>query len=82
MPRDDLEIFHIAAALSTCLIAAGLYKWMGFFGVALLGLFILFVATTSISKVGAAWAVALGMFPFSLNRWRVKTTPRMASKRR
>jgi hypothetical protein len=45
MPRDDIEIFHIAAALGACVIAAGLYKWMGFFGVALLGLFILFVAT-------------------------------------
>ena len=45
MPRDDLDIFHIATALGACLIAAGLYNSMGFFGVALLGLFILFVAT-------------------------------------
>jgi hypothetical protein len=45
MPRDDLEWFHIAAAMAACLIAAGLYRWMGFFGVGLLGVLILFVAT-------------------------------------
>ena len=45
MPRDDLDLFHIAAALGACLVAAGLYKWMGFFGVAILGMFVLFVAT-------------------------------------
>jgi hypothetical protein len=44
MPRDDIEAFHIAAATASCLVAVGLYRWMGFFGVGLLGLVIVFVA--------------------------------------
>jgi hypothetical protein len=44
-PATTSKYSIIAAALGACLIAAGLYKWMGFFGVALLGLFIFFVAT-------------------------------------
>ena len=43
MPRDDIDLFHIAAAIAACLVAVGLYRWMGFFGVGLLGLLIVFV---------------------------------------
>ncbi|SED32986.1 hypothetical protein SAMN05519104_3318 [Rhizobiales bacterium GAS188] len=46
MPRDDSELFHIAAALAACLVAAGLYRWMGFFGVGLFGMLIVFLATS------------------------------------
>ncbi|MFI5012261.1 MAG: hypothetical protein ACHQAY_07940 [Hyphomicrobiales bacterium] len=45
MPRDHGEWFQIAAGVAACLIAAGLYRWFGFFGVGLFGMFILFVAT-------------------------------------
>ena len=45
MPRDNSELFHIAAAIAACFIAVALYRWMGFFGVGLLGMLILVVAT-------------------------------------
>jgi hypothetical protein len=44
MNRDDVDLFHMAASLAACLIGTGLYAWMGFFGVGLLGLLILYVA--------------------------------------
>jgi hypothetical protein len=46
MPRDARELFHVAAGLAACLIAAGLYRLFGFFGVGLLGMLILFGATS------------------------------------
>jgi len=45
--RDDREVFFIAAGLAGCLVAVGLYQWMGFFGVGLLGLLIVFVAISA-----------------------------------
>jgi hypothetical protein len=45
MPRDASEWFHVAASLSACMIAAGLFQLFGFIGVGLLGLFILSGAT-------------------------------------
>ncbi len=57
MPRDDIDLFHIAAAIAACLVAVGLYRWMGFFGVGLLGLLVVFVvAKMSSSRMGAAAA--------------------------
>ena len=44
MPLDDTELLHIAAAFAACLIAAGLYRWMGFLGVSLFGMLIIFLA--------------------------------------
>jgi hypothetical protein len=46
MPRDDIELFHIAAGVAACFIAVGLYKWMGFLGVGLFGILIIFIATS------------------------------------
>lgn len=46
MPRDDIELLHIAAGVAACFIAAGLYKWTGFLGVALFGMLIIFLATS------------------------------------
>jgi len=45
MPRDTSEMFHFAAALAACLVAAGLYRLFGFIGVGLTGLLILSAAT-------------------------------------
>jgi hypothetical protein len=44
MPRDDSELFHVAAGIGACFIAAGLYRWMGFLGVSLFGMLIIFLA--------------------------------------
>jgi hypothetical protein len=46
MPRDDTELFHIVVASAACLVAAGLYRWIGFLGVALLGMLIVFFAAS------------------------------------
>ena len=46
MPRDDTELLHIAAGIAACIIAAALYRWIGFLGVGLLGLLIIFLATS------------------------------------
>ena len=45
MPRDDIELFHIAAGVAAYFIAAELYKWTGFIGVGLFGVLIVFLAT-------------------------------------
>jgi hypothetical protein len=44
VPRDDIELFHIAAGIAACLIAAALYRWIGFLGVGLFGMLIIFFA--------------------------------------
>ena len=44
MPRDDTELFHIAAAIAACFVAAGFYRLMGFLGVGLFGMLIVFLA--------------------------------------
>jgi hypothetical protein len=46
MPRDDTELFHITAGIAACFVAAGLYRLMGFLGVALFGMLIIFLATS------------------------------------
>jgi hypothetical protein len=46
MPRDDTELFHIAAGIAACLVAAALYQWIGFWGVGLFGMLIIFFATS------------------------------------
>jgi hypothetical protein len=46
MPRDDIELLHIAAGIAACLIAAALYRWIGFLGVGLFGMLIIFFATS------------------------------------
>ena len=46
MPRDDTELLHIAAGIAACIIAAALFRWIGFLGVGLLGLLIIFLATS------------------------------------
>jgi hypothetical protein len=46
MPRDDTEWLHITAGIAACFIAAGLYRLMGFLGVALFGMVIIFLATS------------------------------------
>jgi hypothetical protein len=44
MPRDDTEWLHIASGVAACLVAGGLYRWMGFLGVGLFGILIIFLA--------------------------------------
>ena len=46
MLRDDTELFHIASAIAACIVAAGLYRVMGFLGVALFGMLIVFLAVS------------------------------------
>jgi hypothetical protein len=46
MLRDDTELFHIAGAAAACFVAAGLYHWIGFLGVALFGMLIIFLAAS------------------------------------
>jgi hypothetical protein len=46
MPRDDSELMHIAAGIAACLVAAALYRWIGFLGVGLFGMLIIFLATS------------------------------------
>jgi hypothetical protein len=46
MPRDDIELFNIAVGFGACFVAAGLYRLMGFLGVALFGMVIIFLATS------------------------------------
>jgi hypothetical protein len=46
MLRDDIERSHIAMATIACFAAAGLYRWIGFLGVALFGMIIVFLAAS------------------------------------
>jgi hypothetical protein len=46
MPRDDIELFNIAVGFGACFVAAGLYRLMGFLGVALFGMVFIFLATS------------------------------------
>jgi hypothetical protein len=55
-------MFHMAAAISACLVAVGLYRWMGFFGVGLLGLIILYVATSVDLNEGRHGGLRAGLY--------------------
>jgi hypothetical protein len=46
MPREDSELFHIAAGIVACFVAAWLYSRIGFLGVGLFGAVIVFLATS------------------------------------
>jgi hypothetical protein len=46
MPRDRAELLYFAAGIAACMAAAWLYRAMGFPGVALFGMLIIFFATS------------------------------------